>query len=642
MIIMSILELNSLSGATYTPVQPVQKVAEVQQKPVEETTEVEVEERKPLVPPEKAFDYYEASEEGTEFSLAEEGKKLAEEAVNQITDQLQDEFTADKLSIEVNGTTFSPWTTDSTHTTPVADPVVSMAQEQIQTVGVDTAEMVANTLTTHVEYQSDAMERTESPDMIREQVAEYQQENLQIEPSPDPRPTTVLEDFLDNPTYQQNTMELFNTLEATASDYDPQPSTPPPGVEEINLADQFSREVPGPRETVMSDTPVQQKAAETFEKQVNDKLQVAAREQSKRSATGGESPLDVVETQPQVQEAVANQAKPVVVEPTVDTSVQPSQDTTVSVVSETSGASERADVSRETAVAPERIQPQTAVETETTVEVEPLLMGENTQSVEVEPQTTATTEDASFTLPEYEMELPEEAEARPAEDYFPDLPGTTAQETETTVDDSNVANQTNQQTVDNQVAQTIQATQTTAPEVEFAPLPGNGETSGADVLAENPVFNGERSTVDMDREPIELPEPTLQDFLGEGVSVISQQDMAFFRTTATAVQVEQLDLQFSANDDSENLFETVDPQTEEWYNDALNQSTTGEYGVSLEGNIDLSELEINIRQNREDSIETETTVEKAYTKEVESQVVVDREDTSDEAKEITTYFGVDT
>lgn len=636
---MSILETGGLISSTYVPVQPVDKVHEVQRKQPEQS--VEETEQKPIVPEEKAFDRYERT---VEENLAESKDEVAEYQ-EEVSAKAAEKQQTQAVQAVIEDVTFEPWRAETEENVAVKKPSVTVEGDMQQTVGSDTAERVATTITNQTEVQTNAIERDQNPNLMREVLIRQNEKDMETEVTEDPRPQNQFETYQDRPTYQQNSMELGDTLDETALEYDPEPPTPPPGVDEINLADQFSEVTTKPRETTMEDTPIQQKAHENYEKEVSDELQVKMRDQAKLSAVGNEDVTQAVETQPQVQEALAVQGQ--TEQPTVEVSSQeqPVQERPVAQTSEVTGASERAEVSRETAQAPERIQPQTRVEPEQGVEPqrEPQSTIDEEVLVDVGSQVEAPVEQ-EYVSPETTVDTESvavEPEIAPLEDYFPELPGTseeptTSEPVETVAvpePQTQIQPQTQVQTSD--VAAVAQTVEVPVQEEFFAPLPGSGETVEYDVFEENPVFNAERSGATVEEEP------SLQDFLGEGVSVVSQQDMAFFRTTATSVQMEQLDAQFSTNDDSAELFEQEDPQTEEWYQDSLNRSTLEDYGVRVGGEIDLSEVEVTIHQNQEATQEAQSMDERIYSTMQEQQVTTDREDTTEEAKEITTFFGVD-
>lgn len=242
---------------------------------------------------------------------------------------------------------------------------------------------------------------------------------------------------------------------------------------------------------------------------------------------------------------------------------------------------------------------------------------QNARASQQAQQTDASAQVASVTeaqnAQDYFPELPGSGssattvEALPAaEDYFPELPGanTTAPTTEDLPD------------AEDYFPPLPGSGESGTAEEFFPPLPGSGEIDGsgqvavadtvrgtADFLAENPIFQVYNPTDNQVDTGIE--EPSLQDFLGEGVSTLSPDDLAYLRST-TMSEYTMVENQFGANDNSSDLVDELtdnmgeeynpfDVLDEEWVNEAINRTAAGHYqpyGTDIgTGEVDLTQFE---------------------------------------------------
>lgn len=270
-------------------------------------------------------------------------------------------------------------------------------------------------------------------------------------------------------------------------------------------------------------------------------------------------------------------------------------------------------------------------------------------------QATATTNEITDATPEpvedYFPELPgtgtvESTDTPPLEDFFPELPGS-----------GNTAEAADLPDAEDYFAP-LPGSENTNTEDFFAPLPGSGEIDNSAAISQpqkvlsldefletNPIFQVADPTDDVVTTGAE--EPSLQDFLGAGVSTLSQDDLAYQRvnTMSNYTIVEE---QFGAQDDSAQLTENMaedyspfDVQEEEWIQEAINRTSVGHfapYGLDIgTGEVDMTQFEDAVPEPTDNTIEAQEYIEASLDRVIEYNV--EREDSRiDESPDIEEIF----
>lgn len=648
-----------------SPVSPVQRSAKVEEKKIPEA------ELQPIVPEEKAQDRYESSLETidpeTKNSMNSQTNLLSAERgrESQEVDFVQTEARVPVEQVRPQKDLFVLDPFDPALTVDVADSgkqkvVIPLAAQEVdgktgrdtktETVASRIGEMMRDITPTIPEQQMAMEERAVNPvyQAKAKQVAETKP--LQMEADPEAAPTTQHAAYMDNATYTQNSNEFTSVENVVHTDKTELPvrdrdnfRPEMPELHEVKIREYTVEDVADDlaRASTTWDTPVEAKTKDTYKQEVDLELQTKAKVNQaqhmvesapvavdpvysavvpeQRVETGPLPSVASIATHGAVPEAMAEPQEMAERYEPVEIQTQPAV--------EVRSREERVVTEPDTSHQPvEHTQAQAKAERPDAPVAEPIEM--DLPSVELpEPEVREVAESPAVR----ETRVTEEASDVNVEDYFPELPG--SGETATTYEEiaAPIAGSGDTQNMAEEYFAPLPGSGETvaaSPEEYFAPLPGTSQVDGSGGLAEaqtveefmeeNPLpgsnYTNEQPFSDMN-------EPSLQDFLGEGVSAISNEERAFRTTTGVDENYwTTLEEQFGGVATETEAYDPFQVQGEQWVRDSIQLDAGSAYKTDMSGNVDLSAFEENYTEVEDNSIELEEYVNLQMDRVVEYEI----------------------